>query len=58
MGALWEDLARMLRPGGNALIALPSSEAEKFDRKKTEGFTRMGDIKRQGFRALAYRRVY
>lgn len=60
--ALWEDLARLLLPGGTALIALPSSEAEKFDRKKTAGgpngphFTRLGDIKRQGFRALAYRK--
>ncbi|GHV87234.1 hypothetical protein AGMMS50255_5300 [Spirochaetia bacterium] len=59
---LWEDLAQMLLPGGTALIALPSSEAEKFDRKKTAGgpngphFSRLGDIKRQGFRALAYRR--
>ncbi|GHT62382.1 hypothetical protein FACS1894109_21220 [Spirochaetia bacterium] len=60
--ALWEDLARLLLPGGIALIAVPSSEAEKFDRKKTAGgphgphFTRLGDIKRQGFRALAYRK--
>jgi hypothetical protein len=54
--ALWEGLAGLLLPGGTALIALPSSEAEKFDRKKPGGFTRLGDIKRQGFRALAYRK--
>jgi hypothetical protein len=54
--ALWEGIARLLLPGGTALIALPSSEAEKFDRKKPGGFTRLGDIKRRGFRALAYRR--
>jgi hypothetical protein len=55
-GALWEGLAQLLLPGGTALVSLPSSEAEKFDRKKTAGFSRLGDIKRQGFRALAYRR--
>jgi hypothetical protein len=84
-GALWEALARLLAPGGTALVALPSSEAEKFDRQKPAGgssargigggagsidggaggindggkgpsFTRLGDIKRQGFRAMAYRR--
>ncbi|GHV53954.1 hypothetical protein AGMMS49579_13640 [Spirochaetia bacterium] len=60
--ALWEDIARLLLPNGTALIALSSSEAEKFDRKKPASgpngphFTRLGDIKRQGFRALAYRR--
>ncbi|GHT67194.1 hypothetical protein FACS1894110_12220 [Spirochaetia bacterium] len=60
--ALWEDLVRLLLPNGTALIALPASEAEKFDRKKPAGgpngphFTRLGDIKRRGFRALAYRR--
>ncbi|GHV91380.1 hypothetical protein AGMMS50268_18830 [Spirochaetia bacterium] len=60
--AFWEGLDRLLLPGGTALIALPSWEAEKFDRKKTASgpngphFTRLGDIKRQGFRALAYRK--
>jgi hypothetical protein len=52
---LWKALTGLLGAGGAALITLPSSEAERFDRKKPAGFTRLGDIKRQGFRALAYR---
>lgn len=52
--AYWEALAGLLRPGGIALIALPSSEAERFDRKKQKPFIRLGDLKRNGFRALAY----
>jgi 16S rRNA G1207 methylase RsmC len=52
--ALWEGLAAFLLPGGAAIVSLPSSEAERFDRKKTPGFRRLGDLKRNGFRALAY----
>jgi hypothetical protein len=36
------------------VIAFPSVEAERFDRKKPKDFTRLLDIKRKGFRALAY----
>jgi hypothetical protein len=56
LDAYWEGLAELLREGGIALITLPSSEAEQFDRKKPKGFTRLGDVKREGFRAAAYRR--
>jgi hypothetical protein len=52
--AYWEGLTRLLEAGGAALIALPSSEAQGFDRKKPARFVRLGDIKRRGFRALAY----
>jgi hypothetical protein len=55
LDAYWEGLAGLLNPGGIALIALPSSEAERFDRKKRKQFIRLGDLKRNGFRALAYR---
>jgi hypothetical protein len=55
LDAYWEGLAALLVPGGMAVIGLPSSEAERFDRKKPKGFTRLGDIKRHGFRALGYR---
>jgi hypothetical protein len=51
----WDGLEALLAPGGIALLALPSSEAEIFDRKKRRGFTRLGDLRREGFRALAYR---
>jgi hypothetical protein len=55
LDAYWDGLAALLTGGGMAVIALPSSAAERFDREKPKGFTRLGDIKRQGFRALAYR---
>ena len=53
--AFWESLKRISLPGAIILIGLPSTEAESFDRKKPKGFTRLGDLKRKGFRALAYR---
>jgi hypothetical protein len=55
--SLWEALGGLLLPGGLALIALPAAEADRLDRRKPSGFTRLGDLKRQGFRALAYRWV-
>jgi hypothetical protein len=39
-----------------ALIALPSSEAERFDRAKPRGFLRLGGHKRRGFRALGFKK--
>ncbi|QQO10862.1 methyltransferase [Breznakiella homolactica] len=56
-GACWEALESLLAPGGIAVLALPSTEADRFERKKIPGFTRMGDLKKHGFRALAYRRA-
>ncbi|AEF86651.1 conserved hypothetical protein [Treponema primitia ZAS-2] len=55
LGAYWDGLAALLADGGVGVIALPSSGAERFDREKPKGFTRLGDFKRKGFRALAYR---
>jgi predicted RNA methylase len=52
--ALWEGLAAFLAPGGIALLSLPSSEADRFDRRKPPGFRRLGHLRRNGFRALAY----
>jgi hypothetical protein len=52
--ALWEGLTAFLAPGGIAVVSLPSSEADRFDRQKPPGFRRLGDLKRKGFRALAY----
>ena len=53
---LWEALPPLLARGGLFLAAFSSSEAERFDRKKPAGagFFRLGSIKRNGFRALAY----
>jgi hypothetical protein len=52
--SLWEALPPLLTAGGTFIAAFGSTEAERFDRKKPSGFTRLGDIKRKGFRALAY----
>ncbi|MDR2633359.1 MAG: methyltransferase [Treponema sp.] len=52
---LWEGLRALLSPGAMVIMALPASEAERFDRKKPSGFNRLGDCKRKGFRALGYR---
>jgi hypothetical protein len=55
LAVLWDALPSLLADGGIFLAAFGSSEAEPFDRKKPAGFTRLGSIKRKGFRALAYR---
>jgi hypothetical protein len=53
--ACWEDFAALLAPGGIVLAGLSSPEAERLDRKKPSRFTRLGELRRSGFRALAYR---
>jgi hypothetical protein len=55
--SIWEGLKNLLLPGGAAILAFPSTEADRFDKRKPSGFTRLGDLKRQGFRALGYRTV-
>jgi hypothetical protein len=57
IGACWEGLDSLLAEGGIVLAALPSSEAERFDRAKTRGFARLGSHKRHGFRALGYKKL-
>jgi hypothetical protein len=52
----WEGFAALLKPGGVALAGLSSLEAERLDRKKPPRFTRLGDLRRNGFRALAYQK--
>ncbi len=52
----WKGALDLLVPGGLFLVAQASTEAERFDRAKTRGFSRVGDLKRDGFRALAYRK--
>jgi hypothetical protein len=54
-GRLWEGLAGLLLPGGLALIALPAVEMDRLLKRRPPGFTRLGDLKRRGFRALACR---
>jgi len=52
--AVWNSLPPLLAEGGLFLAAFTSSDAERFDRKKPAGFTRLGSVKRNGFCALAY----
>jgi len=56
-GGLWNAVRTLLAPGGILLVSVRSTEAERFDRCRPAGFAREGEIKRDGFRALAYRRV-
>jgi SAM-dependent methyltransferase len=53
--AIWDSLPPLLAAGGLLLAAFSSSDAERFDRKKPAGFSRLGSVKRDGFCALAYK---
>jgi len=55
LSAIWNSLSPLLAEGGLFLAASGSSDAERFDRKKPAGFTRLGSVKRNGFCALAYK---
>ena len=55
LAALWESIAGLLENGGVFVAGFGSGDAERFDRKKPAEFSRLGDIKRKGFRALAYK---
>ena len=55
LSAFWDSLPALLEPNGIFIAAFGSSEAERFDRKKPVGFTRLSSIKRDGFRALGYK---
>ena len=55
LAGLWEGIPPLLCPGGVCIAGFGSTDAERFDRKKPAGFTRLGDIKRSGFRCLSYR---
>jgi len=50
----WEALSLLCAPGGMVFAGMSSMEAERFDRKKPVVFVRAGDVKRKGFRAMAY----
>jgi hypothetical protein len=53
----WEGLGLLSSPGALVILGLGSSEAERMDRQKPKNFTRLGSLKRKGFRALAYNRL-
>ncbi|MDR2053399.1 MAG: methyltransferase [Treponema sp.] len=54
IAAYWEGIAALLTENGIVIAALNASAAEKFDRGKGAGLSRLGDFRRNGFRALAY----
>jgi len=54
LAAIWDAVPPLLAGGGIFLVTFSSSDAERFDRKKPAGFSRLGSVKRNGFRALAY----
>jgi SAM-dependent methyltransferase len=53
----WEGLGFLAAPGALVILSLPSAGAEKADRNKPKNFTRLGSLRRGGFRALAYRKL-
>ncbi|MDR2478335.1 MAG: methyltransferase [Treponema sp.] len=55
LASLWAALSCLLQPQGVCTVCLESSDGERFNRKKPPGFTRLGDIRRKGFRAMAFR---
>lgn len=57
LDAWWAALASLLMPGGFLIAALSASGAERFDRRKPQGVTRLGDVRRMGFRARLYSRT-
>lgn len=55
--AAWDAAARLVAPGGLFILAGSSVDAVRFDKLKRGPFARAGDLKKDGFRALAYRRT-
>ena len=50
----WEGLVKLAESGAIVIAAMNSTDAEHFDKKKHPAFTRMGDVKQKGVRAMAY----
>jgi SAM-dependent methyltransferase len=57
IGAYWEGFTALAAAGGTLIISLNSNMAERFDRLKPRSFSRLGDVKRNGFRALGYQKA-
>ncbi|MCA1949724.1 MAG: class I SAM-dependent methyltransferase [Treponema sp.] len=53
----WTGLEKLAVPGGLIFIGLSATEAERFDRQKRKGFQRIGELKRQGWKVLAYQKI-
>ena len=57
LSAIWEAIRLLLAVDGIFIACFNSTDAERFDKRKPKGFIRFGDIKRKGFRALAYKKM-
>ena len=55
--ASWTALGDLAAPGAILIAAMKATEADRFDRKKPSPWQRLGNLKRQGHRALAYRKA-
>ncbi len=55
--AYWIGLEGLMGTGSIFCIGLTATEADRFDRIKRSGFQRLADIKRQGYRVLAYQKL-
>jgi len=53
----WEGLSQLCAEGGIVIAGMSSSDSERYDRKKSAAFSRLGEIKRKGFRAFAYKKI-
>jgi hypothetical protein len=51
---LWKGYAEFLRPGGILVVSGSAQDLERMDKIRPSGFTRRADIKRSGFRSIAY----
>ena len=51
---IWDALPSLLADKGILLAAFSSTDALRFHQKKPSGFTSLGSVKKNGFRALAY----
>lgn len=54
--ASWKGIDYLSMPGTIFIAGMSSSEAERFDREKTSGWQKIGDIRKNGFRAIAYQK--
>ena len=54
--SVWQATEELMASGGILIAGMSSMEAERFGRKKTQSFVRLADIKRAGFRALAWQK--
>lgn len=55
--AYWAGFEKLMAKGSMFCIGLSATEADRFDKIKQRGFQRVGDIKRQGYRVLAYQKL-